>query len=259
MLQTFLKMNNLMNAAMGSTVPLFSSSLPSPLSSVAYSSLYKYALHDKNKILTEALNPHNIPLDEINNKVIDVHYAFIKSKNILSNSILDSKLGNGDTGIFKVFLDVKKSIFFYDGIYSNRYMQEYVNVLNNHFCKITRLGNGKIKISHLTHHPTDMNNFTFISNVDLNNKQKGQFLSNISFELDENVINNIRCINMNCSVELYNSIINNNYQVNNISEECLFHFSNNQNYDLALYEEVKDELLLNSDLAMDILISLLNK
>ena len=256
MLPSIIKFNNLISPHKGQVMPLFVSDLPTTLSSSTYNLLYTNSLHNNNKIMTDALNPYNIPLNKINNKVIDVHYTFVKNNHIKNNNDLDAVLHSNDTGIFKVYLNEKKSIFFNDGVYNNKYMQKYIDVLNNHFCKLTRLSGGKIKVSHLTHNPIDMNNFTFLSSIDLNNKQNNQFISNISFELDENMIN---VTNNKYNKDLCDLIINSNITTNAISEECVFHFSNNKKYDLNFYDEVKNELILNTDLAMEILEPLLNK
>jgi hypothetical protein len=262
MVPSILKFNNLINSNKLKTTPLFSSNLPSPLESVVHNTLYKDSLYYKNNIFIEALNPHNVPQDEINQKVIDVYYTFIKNKNIKNNSNLDQLFNGNSTGIFKINLDEKKSIFFNDGIYHNKYIQEYISVLDNHFCKVTRLNNGKIKLSHLTHHPTDMNKFTFLSNTDLTNQQKAQFISNISFELDENIISGIfpiQNLNNNYNKSLCDLVVGSDHSINAVSEECLFHFSNNKQYDFTFYKEVENELFINSDLAIEILSPLLNK
>lgn len=262
MVPSIIKFNNLINSNKLKTTPLCSSNLPNPLEAVVHNTLYKNSLHYKDKMFIEALNPHNLSLNEIDKKVIDVHYTFIKNKNIKTNLNLDQLFNGNSTGIFKINLDEKKSIFFNYGIYHNRYIQEYMSVLNNHFCKVTRLNNGKIKLSHLTHHPIDMNKFTFLSNTDLMNQQKAQFISNISFELDENMINGIfpiENLNNNYNQSLCALVVGSNHPINVVSEECLFHFSNNKQYDFTFYKEVENELFFNSDLAIEILSPLLNK
>lgn len=121
---------------------------------------------------------------------------------------------------------------------------------------MTRLSNGKIRISHVTHNPPNLNNFTYVSSTDLNGAKKPQFISNFSIELDENSISSIFSVypNNNCVI----SIIHNNYLTQNISEESFFHFFNNKKYDCNLKNQVKEELNLNINDAMEMLNLFLN-
>lgn len=76
MLSNILKFYNLTKSKKTSFDPnLYVENLPTKYEFIAYRILYKQALEQKNINIVKGLNPHNISIDEIDKKVIDVYYA----------------------------------------------------------------------------------------------------------------------------------------------------------------------------------------
>lgn len=170
MFSSVFKFNNLISPTKGKITPLHTVDLPGPLPSALYNTIHDVGLKTGNSLIISALNPHNIPRDKIVEKVIDVQYSSVKNKNILLNTYLDHDLPVGATKILRLKLDKTNSTYFKEGSLNTNFVDTYISVLNEHPIKCTRLGNGKIKLTHITHNPTDMNNFIYISNKDLYGK-----------------------------------------------------------------------------------------
>lgn len=260
MTSNIIKFNNLISPLKGKVTPLYTSDLPDVQSSTLNYVFYNYASKINNQLVTGALNPYHVSEDKIREKVTDVCYTSVKNKKIVPNINLDKDFPVGSSKILRLNLDKTNSIYCSDGSFDNNFISTYLKVLKYHWVKCTRLDNGKVLSRHLTHNPPDVNQFTFISNYDLDGKQKPQFISNISFEFDENMIKSMsEFLPSTKNINIFNSIISNNYETSVISEECLFHYTSIKKYDSTLYNEVRDEISSNIDLAMEILELTLNK
>jgi hypothetical protein len=169
---------------------LQNSELPSGKSSINHIMSHRYAQITKNDALKTALNPYNVPVEKMHNKAVDVIYTEVKEKKIPFNSYLDVDLPIGDKKLCVIRLDKSKSTYYSDGIYDNNsLMNTYLHVFNTHPCKVQRIGNGKILVTHITHTPPKPieNDFNYISGVDVSNNNRAQFISRKVFEFDENM------------------------------------------------------------------------
>lgn len=104
MLSTILRFNNLLSP-IKIQQPLLTSELPTALSSVYHNSAYKYSLEVKNTYISSLLNPYKIPKEQIDMKVIDVHYTLVKNKNIQFNTSLDPIIPIGETQVVRLNID----------------------------------------------------------------------------------------------------------------------------------------------------------
>lgn len=239
--------------------PLPTSEIPTTFHSACHHVGHRYGLVTNNQGIIEAFNPYRVSKDKMSNTFIDIAYTSIKNKQIQYNTdlnIIDFPVGVKQ--IVRLTFDPTRSIYFSEGVYNHDVIQLRLKMLEGHFCLLERLGNGKIRVSNLTHNPTDISKFTYISNIDLVGKQKPQFLSNCSIDLDENIISSIDILERDDSyVHTYNSLINNNYETTTISEESIFHLIKNKKYDYNLKDQVKEELNLNIDDAMEVFTQLI--
>ncbi len=90
--------------------------------------------------------------------------------------------------------------------------------------------------------------------VDVANYNRAQFLSRRSFEFDENMVVYIKEYRpYNCNMQVYDSIVNNNYEVHKFSEKSVFHQAELKKYDNNLFSEVKSDLVINIDEAMELI------
>lgn len=155
-------------------------------------------------------------------------------------------------------IDETKSIFAKEDIYNQKDIQAYLNVLDNHLCKISRLGNGKVRIEHLTHNPINQSNFTYLGNKDLYGQLRAQYQSTTSFEIDENMITFMAPINT-ANPDLYNKIIQENQSLNIISEKSFFFNYNNGIRDFKYYSDVKDQIMSHHEVFTDIISDIFEK
>ncbi len=135
-------------------------------------------------------------------------------------------------------------------------MNTYLHVFNTHPCKVQRIGNGKILVTHITHTPPIPieNDFNYISGVDVSNDHRAQFISRKVFEFDENIIVYMKEYRPhNRNMQVYDSIINNNYEVHKFSEKSVFHQSDLKNYDNSLFSEAEADSVININEAMELL------
>lgn len=229
------------------------SELPSSKSAINHVVSYHYGLVTNNNVLIDVLNPYKVPIEKMSSKVIDVLYTSVKERNIVPNINLDKDLPVGAVEICRLQLDMTKSIYFSDGIYNNPLLIDKIKAISSHPCKVLRLGDGKMLIFHLTHNYPDMNGATFISGIDLQGKKRGQSMSNMGIEIDENMIVNFSLYQPNPnSIEVHNLIKYSNYPVSKYSEMSFFHNMTNKNYDSSLYSELKKELNVDLIDAMEL-------
>ena len=112
------------------------------------------------------------------------------------------------------------------GVYTEKIVRVYLKVMEKHPCLVTRLGNGKVKIQHLTRHPVTQDDFTHVSNLYLDNHEGAQFIINKGFEISEQLIKWMRPADY-VNHTLYNDLISNSHIVHTITEEGIFHVCNN--------------------------------
>lgn len=239
--------------------PLSTSEIPTTFHSACHHVGHRYGLVTNNTGIIDVFNPYRVSKEKMSNTLIDIAYTSIKNKQIQQNIDLNMEdFPVGIKQIVRLTFDPTRSIYFSEGVYYNDIIKLRLKMLERHFCLFERLENGKIRVSNLTHSPTDISKFTYISNIDLIGKQKPQFLSNCSIDLDENIISSIDVLERDDSyVHTYNSLINNNYETTTISEESIFHLIKNKKYDPNLFPQLKEELNLNIDDAMEVFTQLI--
>ena len=102
------------------------------------------------------------------------------SYNTLIGNVVEEVMKKHPCGLYQIGLDVSQSPFMHTGIYTEKIVKGYLKVMEKHPCLVTRLGNGKVNIQHLTRHPVTEDDFTYISNLDLDNIEGAQFIINKS-------------------------------------------------------------------------------
>jgi len=177
------------------------------------------------------------------------------SYNTLIGNVVEEVMKKHPCGLYQIGLDVSQSPFMHTGIYTEKIVKGYLKVMEKHPCLVTRLGNGKVNIQHLTRHPVTEDDFTYISNLDLDSIEGAQFIINKSFEISEKLISWMKpadCINHT----LYNDLISNSNVVHTITEEGIFHVCNNGTRLPEVVNSYTDQLNLDTNEALNVIDSI---
>jgi hypothetical protein len=183
------------------------------------------------QVLSDAVNPQRKDSVFLMEKVKETYYCNAKESLIndsVRNSGLNSYFTEGDVAFGKVKIDPNYSAYANEGIYSHPEIIEIIKVLEGHFCKITRLHNGKIRLEHFTHNPPNNSPyFSYIGNLDFMNEARGQYKSTACFELSENVITEIVRPLRVPNEQLLSTVMSDSNLVCTLTEQSFFYFSNN--------------------------------
>jgi hypothetical protein len=142
------------------------------------------------------------------------------------------------------------------GIYTDKIVQGYLKVMEKHPCLVTRLGNGKVRIQHLTRHPVTQDDFRYVSNLDLDNNEGAPFIINKGFEISEKFIRWMKPVDY-VNHTLYNDLISNSHVVHTITEEGIFHVCNNGTRLPEIVDTYTNQLNLDTNEALNLVDSFL--
>lgn len=195
------------------------------------------------------LNTYNLNDKELLKKGINVYYANDKWSSLTNTNtttLVSIEMESNTSGICRINIDPKKSIFIDDSVYENEFLNKTIESINGHPCKVTRIGNSRISVEILTSKPINQHDFVFISNTNLNGKSMPQFKSKVSILLDEKIVDSIDLLKP-LNEELCHNILTNNQISHYVSEESFFHYENKTQYSSEYCEYIEYNMMQSYD------------
>jgi len=227
--------------------------LPSKLDLAIFHAANKKAHELGNSKLISNCNFSNNSIYQIKDYVENSFYA--KNK-LISYALSESSndfFKDVNVIIGKATFDLTKAVFYNENIYNTPEILKYINILQAHYVKITKLNDVEIFIEHFTQKPFNTSDFMYISNFNIEGKLKAQFQSVHSWRVNKNVLVEFKEYKINDPV-LANKLLTNNYSNNIFSEETFFHLHNNCNremYEDYYLNQAKEDLSEYTEVATD--------
>jgi hypothetical protein len=166
---------------------------------------------------------------------------------------ISEELSVGDSGIFYIGIDPSLSMFEDTDMYNKTPMAQLVDAINYHPCAVTNLGDGRYGIQLGTHTPNiKYGSFEFVSHIDLEGKQRDQYVMTQVFEVPGRMITYLKEYPV-CNMSLRNDLLSSNSVSTVITEESLLPFFGDIKIPNGILRHIKKLMVEDGDVIQSLL------